>query len=133
MKKIILLISAMLLISAFALAQTAAPAKSPMNKPAAKEKPAKAPKIKAASTSDADVQTCITGRLAAAPKLSKEGFSATVSGGVATFTGNASNPGSKGGVSGIAKTCGAKKVVNNITIPAKIKPAAAPKPAATKK
>ena len=130
MKKNILILVTLIFTSAFAMAQSAAPA--PV-KPAKQEKPAKAPKIKAASTSDADVQSCITQRLAAAPKLKTQGFGATVSGGVATFTGAATDSGSKGGVSGIAKTCGAKSVVNNITIPTKTKPAAAPKPAATPK
>ncbi len=126
MKKIILLLGTLILTSAFALAQSAAPA--PVTKPVTKQKPAKAPQTSAATKPDTEIQTCITERLAAAPKLKTQGFSAAVTGGVATFSGTASNPGSKGGVSGIAKTCGAKKIVNNITLQAQGKPAPKPRP-----
>ena len=51
-----------------------------------------------------------------------QGFSAKVSGGEATLTGNANNAGSKGAATGIAKRCGATKVTNNITSPAVSKP-----------
>ena len=68
--------------------------------------------------SDADIQSCITKRLAAAPKLKTQGLSATVSEGVATFIGTAANPGSKGGVYSLAKSCGAKQIVNHITVQA---------------
>ncbi|MBO0722135.1 MAG: BON domain-containing protein [Blastocatellia bacterium] len=86
-----------------------------------KTKPAK---TGAAPKSDSDIQSCITEKLAAAPKLKDQGLSAAVSGGVATFTGTAKNAGSKGGVANIAKACGANKVVNNITVESAPKAAA---------
>lgn len=86
-----------------------------------KTKPAK---TAAAPKSDSDIQSCITEKLAAAPKLKDQGFSASVSGGVATFTGTAKNAGSKGGVTNIAKACGAKQTVNNITVESAPKAAA---------
>jgi osmotically-inducible protein OsmY len=77
---------------------------------------AKPAKTAAAPKSDSDIQSCISSKLAAAPKLKDQGFSVSVSGGTATFTGTAKNAGSKGGVGNIAKSCGAKSVVNNITV-----------------
>jgi osmotically-inducible protein OsmY len=70
----------------------------------------------AAAAGDADIQKCITDKLAAAPKLSAQGFSATVNAGQATLTGTARNPGSKGAASGIAKRCNATTVSNEIVI-----------------
>ena len=91
-----------------AVAQTPAPAKTMhATKPA---------KVVPAVKSDAEIQTDIQNRLAAAPKLKSENISVAVSSGVATFSGTVSNSGSKGGVSSLAKAAGAKKVVNNITI-----------------
>jgi osmotically-inducible protein OsmY len=69
-------------------------------------------------TGDADIQKCITDKLASSEKLKPQGFSATVNAGVATLTGNAANPGSKGAATNIAKRCGAKSVTNTITVPA---------------
>lgn len=108
------------------VAQTPAPAgqMKPAAKPAAAPKAAKETKPAKAAKTDAEIQSCITGKLAAAPKLKDQGLSASVANGVATFTGVANNGASKGGVSGIAKSCGAKSVVNNITVKAKEKPAA---------
>lgn len=83
-------------------------------------KPAKSAKTQAPK-SDADIQSCIQQKLAAAPKLKDQGFQVSVSGGVATFTGTAKNGGSKGAVNGIAKSCGAKQVTNNITVQAAAK------------
>lgn len=118
-----ILASAMVFVIGVA-AQTSATNPMKSNAKPKAEKAAKAPK------SDSEVQECITQKLAAAPKLKGQGFSATVANGEATFTGTASNGGSKGAVSGIAKSCGAKKVVNNITVKAPEKPA---KPEAKKK
>ena len=67
--------------------------------------------------SDEDVQKCITEKLAASDKLKTQGFSSTVSSGEATLTGTATNAGSKGAATKIAKGCGAKKVTNSITVP----------------
>ena len=103
-----------------AATQAAAPQTAPA-KPAKMTRPAKTAKV--VPQSDSDIQACIQQKLAAAPKLKTQGFNVAVSGGAATFTGTAANPGSKGGVSGIAKSCGAKQIVNNITIQAAAKPA----------
>ncbi len=119
----ILALTAALALGVFA--QTPAPQTTA--KPQAK--PAKAAKAAPAPKSDSDIQSCIQTKLAAAPKLKTQGFSVAVSGGVATFTGKATNGGSKGGVTGIAKSCGAKSVVNNITVEKAAKAEKAAKPA----
>ena len=67
-------------------------------------------------STDADIQQCIAGKLAASPALKDQGFIAAVSNGVVTLTGVARNPGSKGNATRIAKKCGATTVNNNITI-----------------
>ena len=117
------IVSGLALAAAVALS---AMAQTPSTKPAARNvtppkatqaqssKPAKA--AKNSPKSDAEIQSCIEQKLAAAPKLKDQGFSVTVSGVVATFTGTAKNGGSKGSVNGIAKSCGAKQVVNNISV-----------------
>lgn len=91
------------------------------SQPAKKEE--KAAKKPAAGKTDPEIQSCIQTRMASSAKIKSEGFNVSVSGGVATFTGATSNSGTKGGVSGMAKACGASKVVNNITYQ---KPAAKP-------
>jgi osmotically-inducible protein OsmY len=80
-------------------------------------KPAKSKKT-VAPKSDSEIQSCIESKLSSAPKIKDQGFSVSVSNGVATFTGTANNGSSKGGVQNIAKNCGAKHVVNNITVQA---------------
>ena len=75
-----------------------------------------------ASKSDAEIQQCIAERLASSPSLKDQGLSASVSGGAATLSGTAKNPGSKGAATNIAKKCGATSVVNKITISADYKP-----------
>ncbi|HQR31177.1 MAG TPA: BON domain-containing protein [Blastocatellia bacterium] len=79
-------------------------------------------KAAAAPTNDADIQKCITDKLAKSEKLSTQGLSATVSNGEATLTGTAKNAGSKGAATKMAKSCGASKVTNNITSPPVSKP-----------
>ncbi len=140
MNKAKLIVGVMTLATALTVgvaAQTAAPAgqmKSNVKPAQAKtEKAPKAAKPAKAVKTDAEIQACIAEKLAAAPKLKDQGLSASVANGVATFTGMASNGGSKGGVSGIAKSCGAKSVVNNITVKAKEKPVKMAKPEPKKK
>jgi osmotically-inducible protein OsmY len=70
----------------------------------------------AAPKSDSDIRSCIESKLANAPKLKDQSFSVSTSNGVATFTGTTKNSSSKDGVNGIAKSCGAKQVVNHITV-----------------
>lgn len=116
---------AKLIVSAIALCAAvgvSAFAQAPTTKPAPKSTPAKA---KAPVKTDAEIQSCIEQKLGAAPKLKDDHFAVTVSGGAATFTGATKAGSNKGGVDSIAKSCGAHKVVNNITVekaPAATKP-----------
>ena len=119
-KKLITLLSGLALTAMFAFTAVAQPT------PPAKTAAAKPAKTKPAPKTDAEIQQCITEKLAASAKLKDQGLSATVVGGVATFVGEAKDGSSKGGVANIAKACGAKKTVNNITVAAKPKPT--PKP-----
>jgi osmotically-inducible protein OsmY len=85
------------------------PPKTTQSKPT---KPAK----NAAAKSDSDIQACVESKIAADPKLKDQGFVVSVSNGVATFSGSTKNSGSKSGVANLAKSCGSKQVVNNITV-----------------
>lgn len=79
----------------------------------------------AASTSaktDPEIQQCISERLAASPSLKDQGLTAAVANGVATLSGTARNPGSKGAATNIAKKCGATSVTNKIEISPSYKP-----------
>jgi hypothetical protein len=127
-KEIILmrnLLISMIVVAVFALsamAQGAAPAK---------EKPAKPAKVAAAPKSDAEVAKCINDKFAASSAI-KNG-KASVSGGVATLTGDVNSGGAKGGQTVAAKSCGATSVTNNITVAPKApkaEKAPAAKPAA---
>jgi osmotically-inducible protein OsmY len=82
-----------------------------------------------APKTDEEMQKCITDGLAASAKLKDLGLNATVANGEATLTGQAKSSGNKNAAASIAKKCGAKKVVNNITIPGP----PPPKPAEEKK
>lgn len=75
---------------------------------------------------DSEIQQCISERLAASPALKDQGLTSAVSNGVATLSGMARNPGSKGTATRIAKKCGATSVNNNITISPAYKPAKKP-------
>jgi osmotically-inducible protein OsmY len=77
---------------------------------------AKPAKHMAATKSDSDIQSCVESKMAGSSKLKDQGFGVSLSNGVATFTGTTKNSGSKSGVSSIAKTCGTRQVVNNITV-----------------
>lgn len=119
MKRIFAVFCFVFMLSAFAFAQTAQPAQGGEMMKKTEKKPAKT----TAPKSDADIQKCITDKFANSEKLKSQGFGATVSNGEATLTGTAKNAGSKGAATGIAKSCGASKVTNNITAPAIPKPA----------
>lgn len=112
MKRMVTVFCFLVALSSLALAQGGEMMKS--------EK--KTTKKAAAPTSDADIQKCITDKLAKSEKLSTQGLSATVSNGEATLTGTAKNAGSKGAATKMAKSCGASKVTNNITSPPVAKP-----------
>jgi hypothetical protein len=78
-----------------------------------------------ASTSaktDPEIQQCISERFAASPSLKDQGLTAAVANGVATLSGTARNPGSKGAATNIAKKCGATSVTNKIEISPSYKP-----------
>jgi len=79
---------------------------------------------------DADVQKCITDKLANS-KLKDDAITVKVNGGEATLEGSVKVSAHKGNASQIAKNCGAQKVTNNITVPTKPAPTpgkAAPNP-----
>ncbi len=109
-----------LVVSVFALSAVAQNATAPAMKT---EKPAKAAKVASAPKNDAEVAKCISDKFAASSAI-KNG-KASVSGGVATLTGDVMSGGSKGGQTRAAKACGAASVTNNITVAAKA-PKAAP-------
>lgn len=130
MKRMIAAMSSLVLVSALALvavAQDPTPAKSGM------EKAKTTKKVAAVPTDDAGIQKCITDKLAASAALKGEGFTVTVKDGEATITGTTKIAGRKGGATRIAKGCGAKKVVNNVTVEAAAKAAKGEKKTATGK
>ena len=66
--------------------------------------------------SDAQIERDIKARLARSPKLSLDKFTVKVQGGIATFDGKTNVIQHKGTATRMAKTAGAKAVVNNIQI-----------------
>lgn len=119
MMKMFIGLFVVVLLSISVWAQDAGQTSAKVKKPAAPVVP----------KSDAEVQTCINDKFKVSTSV-KNG-NASVSGGVATLTGDAANGGGKGGATRSAKTCGAKSVVNNIVVPPKPK-AAKPADAAKK-
>lgn len=127
MKKCLFIILAVAVFALNAMAQDAATAPA--------KKPAKVAKVASAPKSDAEVAKCINDKFAASSAI-KNG-KASVSGGVATLTGDVMSGGSKGGQTRAAKACGATSVTNNITVapkaPGAAKAAPVEKTAAPKK
>lgn len=119
MKKIIAAICVVLLATVVSLAQGA---QTPQGSEMTKSEKKTEKKREMGPKSDADIQKCILDKLNASEKLRPQGFSARVSDGVATLTGNAANAGSKGAATRIAQSCGATSVTNNITAPPVVKP-----------
>jgi osmotically-inducible protein OsmY len=117
MKKISISILGLFLISALALIPAAASAGGQTADPMKREDSTKAKK-ETAPKSDDEVQRCIADKVTNSEKLKSQGFNVTVSGGEVTYTGTARNAGSKGAMTRIAQSCGAKSVKNNITAPA---------------
>lgn len=78
---------------------------------------------KSAQRSDTEIQRCIQGKLANSEKLRVQEFNVSVANSEATFTGAARNAGSKGAATRIGQSCGAAKIVNNISAPAIPRPA----------
>ena len=78
-----------------------------------------APSVNRAATpglSDAQIESDIKARLARSPKLSLDRFTVKVQGGIATFEGKTNVIQHKGVATRMAKTAGARAVVNNIQI-----------------
>ena len=112
MKKIITLMFALSLTIAVALTQAAqAFQDGEMTKKKDRSEKVAAP----APSSDADIQKCISDKFAKSKTITNGAVK--VSGGQATLTGEAKNGGAKGGGVRSAKACGAKTVVNNLTVP----------------
>jgi osmotically-inducible protein OsmY len=111
MRKTVFSLMVMALLSWNAFAQDAGQKTVKVKKAAASMEP----------RSDVEVQTCLNDKFKDS-KTIKNG-NATVSGGVATLTGDASSGGAKGGATRSAKACGAKTITNNITVPPKPKKA----------
>lgn len=110
MKKLYLSLCGLMMLSLVVLAQGPQPAPNP--------EPARAGAKSAAPRSDSEIQKCIQGKLANSEKLRVQEFNVTVSNSEATFTGVAKNAGSKGAATRIGQSCGAAKVINQITAPA---------------
>ena len=127
MKKCLFIILAVAVFALSAVAQDVATAPA--------KKPAKVAKVAAAPKNDAEVAKCINDKFAASSAI-KNG-KASVSGGVATLSGDVMSGGSKGGQTRAAKACGATSVTNNITVapkaPSAAKVAPVEKAAAPKK
>lgn len=113
MKKLMILTTLILAAAASAFAQGTTASPTPKTSKTITKKTVSAPKT--APVDDAGITTCINQKLAKS-KMTGDGFQVSVNGGVATFSGSTKVPGHKGGVSGIGKSCGAKSIVNNITI-----------------
>lgn len=110
MKNLYLSLGGLLLLSLVVLAQSPQPASNP--------EPGRSTAKSAAPRSDSEIQKCIQGKLANSEKLRVQEFNVTVSNSEATFTGTAKNAGSKGAATRIGQSCGAVKVINQITAPA---------------
>src|SRR5262245_53392948 len=98
----------LLLMPAVAVGQTAQPEKKKESKTA--KASASAPR------SDADIQKCISDKFASLKTI--EAGTATVSNREVTLTGEAKSAGAKGGATRAAKSCGASRIINSITIEA---------------
>lgn len=85
--------------------------------------PSAVPPARGPMRSDGEIQKCIQGKLASSEKLRVQEFNVTVTNSEATFTGAAHNAGSKGAATRIGQSCGAVRVVNNISAPAIPRPA----------
>jgi uncharacterized protein YqgV (UPF0045/DUF77 family) len=93
-------------------------ARPPANPPAHKRNPAPPVKL-----SDAEIQSRIQAKLAKS-KIGRNGFKFTTSGGVTTIEGKANVIQHKGAATRMAKTAGARAVINNIQISDSAKAAA---------
>lgn len=118
MKRTLIWLSSITLITLLTLSVTA----QDMQKKPAKTQKASMP------TTDADIQKCIEEKFTNAASMKDKKAGVSVSGGVATITGEAKNGGTKGGATKMAKACGAKEVKNQMTVPAMAKKPVEKKP-----
>ncbi len=125
MKKTIGLTFTLLFMIAFALTQASLASQEGEMTKKKSDKPAKAAP---APKTDAEIQKCVSDKLATYKNLTNA--AATVTNGEVTLTGDAKTSAAKGSAARAAKACGGKKVTNNITAPA---PPAAAKAADKKK
>jgi len=109
MKRTLVWLGSITLIALLALSASA----QEMQKKTSEAKPAKTKKT--VPTTDAEIQKCIEEKFANAASLKDKKPGVTVSGGVATITGEAKSGGAKGAVTNMAKSCGAK-VKNDMTV-----------------
>lgn len=79
---------------------------------------AKPAKRKSAPKSDADIQTCITERIAKSETLKSESITPIVASRAATLNGTASTAKNKNAVVSLAKRCGATRVTSNLEVQA---------------
>jgi osmotically-inducible protein OsmY len=117
MKKISLSILGLFLISTLAFAPATSTAGGQTTDQMMKKENTSKAKKETAPKSDDEVQRCIADKITNSEKLKSQGFNVSVSSGEVTFTGTARNAGSKGAMTRIAQSCGAKSVKNNITAP----------------
>lgn len=111
------------LLGGFALAQVQMPTqsipgqtKTPPVKPAPKIAPKAAPAAQGATAQqDQQIEAAIRAKLAKS-KIGKDGFTVRVQGGVAFWEGSTSVVQHKGSATRMAKSAGAKSVVNNIKV-----------------
>ena len=91
--------------------------KTPPVKPGASKSPGKAAPAPTGATAEQDrqIEAAIRAKLAKS-KIGKDGFTVRVQGGVAFWEGNTSVVQHKGSATRMAKSAGAKAVVNNIKV-----------------
>ncbi|HKX28933.1 MAG TPA: BON domain-containing protein, partial [Blastocatellia bacterium] len=117
MKKIMMAVLSLLLTSTPAFVRALPNGPEQSNDSAMKKERAAKVKSETAPKSDEEITRCIVEKLSNSEKLRPQGFSAKVSQGEATLTGQAQNAGSKGAATRIAQSCGARSVKNNINAP----------------
>lgn len=122
MKKTIFTLISLVLISMVAFAQATPTTSGQSADTMTKKESSAKPKKELPPKSDGEIRKCILDKLTNSEKLKSQSFSAAVSNGEATLSGDARNAGSKGAVTRIAQSCGARSVKNNIMAPAIPKP-----------
>ena len=108
MRRILVAVLMLMLMSGAAFAQ---------NANAAKPKKAKAPAVDCSTVDDATLAKNVNDRLAAAPSLKGQAITATASGGAVTLTGKVKTGSNKGTATRVAKAVKCvKSVTNNLEV-----------------